>query len=77
MGDGDPEFTKRVADPIKSAFAGVPRGRMTIPQVIRLLNDVADHVEVVGLGITEHLPWDALVIRDMLRKLPLVGNGRA
>jgi hypothetical protein len=38
---------------------------------------VADHVEVVGLGITEHLPWDALIIRDMLRKLPLVGNSRA
>jgi arginase len=42
---------------------------MTVPQV-RLLNDVAEQVEVVGLGITEHLPWDAIVIRDMLRALP-------
>lgn len=58
------------------AFAGVPRGRMTIPQVIRLLNDVANHVEVAGLGITEHLPWDALIIREMLRQLPLIGSDR-
>lgn len=58
------------------AFAGVPRGRMTIAHVIRLLNDVADQVEVVGLGITEHLPWDALIIRDMLRQLPLLGKHR-
>ena len=58
------------------AFSGVARGRMTIPHVIRLLNDVAAQVEVVGLGITEHLPWDALIIRDMLRQLPLLGDDR-
>lgn len=58
------------------AFVGVPRGRMAIPHVIRLLNDVAHQAEVVGLGITEHLPWDALIIRDMLRQLPLIGKGR-
>ncbi|UWU25176.1 arginase family protein (plasmid) [Rhizobium sp. CB3060] len=59
------------------AFEGVPRGRMTIAQVVRLLNDVAREVDVVGLGITEHLPWDAIAIRDMLRALPLIGEGRA
>ncbi|MHC2301411.1 hypothetical protein ACVJBD_005677 [Rhizobium mongolense] len=47
---------------------------MAIPHVIRLLNDVAHQVEVVGLGITEHLPWDALIIRDMRRQLPLIGK---
>ncbi|MEF0941144.1 arginase family protein [Rhizobium sp. BR 362] len=59
------------------AFAGVLRGRMTIAQVVRLLNDVAEQVDVVGLGITEHLPWDAIAVRDMLRALPLIGEGRA
>jgi len=66
-------FTRPGAAP--DAFAGIPQGRMTIPQVIRLLNDVAEQVEVVGLGITEHLPWDAIAIRDMLRALPLIGKG--
>jgi arginase len=66
-------FTMPNAAP--GAFAGIPQGRMTIAQVVRLLNDVAEQVEVVGLGITEHLPWDAIAISDMLRALPLIGRG--
>ena len=66
-------FTRPDAAP--DAFAGIPQGRMTIPQIVRLLNDVAEQVEVVGLGITEHLSWDAIAIRDMLRALPLIGKG--
>src|SRR6516225_5759225 len=54
-------FTRPNAAP--GAFFGVPQGRMTIPQVVRLLNDVAEQAEVVGLGITEHLPWDAIAIK--------------
>jgi arginase len=56
------------------AYPGVPRGRMLPHQVVRLLNDVAGARDVVGLAITEHLPWDTLAMRDMLRRLPLV-NG--
>ncbi|GLS30740.1 arginase [Mesorhizobium albiziae] len=66
-------FTRPDAAP--DAFDGIPQGRMTVPQVVRLLNDVAEQVEVVGLGITEHLPWDAITIRDMLQALPLIGKG--
>jgi len=58
-------FTRPNAAP--GAFVGIPQRRMTIPQVVRLLNDVAEQVEVAGLGIAEHLPWDASTIRDMLR----------
>ena len=65
-------FTRPNAAP--GAFAGIPQGRMTIPQVIRLLNDVAEQVEVVGRGISEHLPWDAIAIKAMLRALPLIGE---
>ena len=65
-------FTRLNAAP--GAFAGVPQGRMTIQQVVRLLNDVAEQVEVVGLGITEHLPWDAIALRAVLRSLPLIGK---
>ena len=55
------------------AFDGTPRGKMTIEQVVRLLTDVSEAVDVVGLGITEHLPWDALALKTMLSKLPLIG----
>jgi arginase len=56
------------------AYSSVPRGRMLPSQVVRLLNDVAGACDVVGLAITEHLPWDTLAMRNMLRQLPLL-NG--
>jgi arginase len=52
----------------------VPAGRMTMAQVVRLLSDVAQEADVVGLGITEHMPWDAIALRDTLAKLPLIGT---
>ncbi|MFP3516941.1 arginase family protein [Pseudomonas sp. SIMBA_077] len=58
----------------KGAFDGVAQGKMTIEQVIRLLSDVAKTVDVVGLGVAEHLPWDSLALKNMLAKLPLLGN---
>lgn len=52
-----------------------PQGKMTINQVTRLLADIAEIADVVGIGIAEHLPWDALALKHMLAKLPLIGNG--
>lgn len=52
----------------------VPAGRMTLAQVVRLLTDVAREAEVVGLGITEHMPWEAMALRDALAALPLIGT---
>lgn len=54
-------------------WAHVPQGKMSIEEVVRLLNDVDKEVDIVGLGIAEHLPWDAIALRQMLRDLPLVG----
>jgi arginase len=56
------------------AYPGVPRGRMRPEQVVRLLSDAGRAAEIVGLAITEHLPWDALAMRAMLRQLPLMGG---
>jgi arginase len=53
-----------------------PQGSMKINQVVRLLADIAEVADVVGLGIAEHLPWDALALRNMLAKLPLIGSGK-
>jgi arginase len=52
----------------------IQAGRMTLPQVVALLADVAKEVDVVGLGITEHTPWDAIALRKALAELPLVGK---
>jgi arginase len=53
-------------------YDGVAMGRMSIAQVSRLLNDVSQHIDVVGMGVTEHLPWDALALKNMLAGLPLL-----
>ncbi|QCI67952.1 arginase family protein [Phreatobacter stygius] len=61
-------------DPSSSVHDGIPRGRMTMDEIVRLFADVSRVVDVVGLGITEHLPWDSLALKTMLSKLPLLGS---
>lgn len=55
-------------------FEGIAQGKMTMDQVVRLLRDVANVVDVVGIGVAEHLPWDALALKNMLASLPLLGE---
>lgn len=64
------------ADPRPGAdsYEGTAKGEMTMPQIVRLLNDVAAVAHVVGLGVTEHMPWDALALKTMLNDLPLIGR---
>jgi arginase len=61
-------------DPSVPSVETYPSGRMTMQQIVRLLVDVSKAVDVVGLGITEHLPWDSLALRNMLAELPLIGT---
>lgn len=49
---------------------------MRMPQVVRLIQDVAKVADVVGLGIAEHLPWDALALKTMLNQLPLLAGAQ-
>lgn len=73
----DPAFFRSLlfARPDAPADAfGIAQGKMTIDQVVRLLGDVAA-VDVVGLGVAEHpASWDALALKNMLAKLPLLGS---
>ena len=55
-------------------LAGVPRGRMASEQVVRLLHDVAAACDMVGLAITEYMPWEAIATRNLLRQLPLLAG---
>jgi hypothetical protein len=52
----------------------VPRGRMAPEHVIRLLHDVAAACDIVGLAITEYMPWKEIATRKLLRRLPLLGG---
>ncbi|TBL71067.1 arginase family protein [Paenibacillus thalictri] len=42
--------------------------------IIRVLQDVAKAHDIAGLGITEHFPWDAYRLQNMLQRLPLLGD---
>lgn len=50
-------------------------GRMKLDEISRLLVDVSNMAEIVGLSITEHLPWDAFNMRKSLAKISIF-NGQ-
>jgi arginase len=53
---------------------GISRGQLEIVEVIKIIKEVESLTTVVGLGITEHLPWDAINLKRMLEQLPLLGS---
>ncbi|MBP7241145.1 arginase family protein [Amaricoccus sp.] len=56
----------------EGAFDGVEQGRMRLEQAVRLLKDVGAAADMVGLAITEHLPWDMLRLKTSLAELPIM-----
>lgn len=56
----------------KGAFDGIEQGRMRLEQAIRLLKEVGAATDMVGLAITEHLPWDMLRLKNGLADLPIM-----
>jgi arginase len=54
------------------AFAGIVQGTMRLEQVARLLKDAGAAADMVGLAVTEHLPWDMLRLRNTLAALPIM-----
>jgi arginase len=56
-------------------FDAIPQGRLDFLQVAALVSEVAAETTVVGLGITEYLPWDAAALQALLHRLPLLGAG--
>ena len=42
---------------------------MKLKEIVRLLTDVSEKAEIVGMSITEHLPWDAFRLRDALSQI--------
>ena len=48
-----------------------PSGTMTLAQIARVIKDVSQQTDVVGLAIAEHLPWDAINMQNFLEELPI------
>lgn len=67
FGEPEPEI-----DPVE-AF---PAGSMSFTVLSRILKDVHKATNVVGLGIAEHLPWDAINLRDLMQGIPIISEQR-
>ncbi|MFS1663809.1 arginase family protein [Streptococcus sp. zg-JUN1979] len=64
-------------------FAELPiydKSRQHLPEatslkgVVNLIQEADKAFNLVGLGITEHLPWDAIILQKMLAELPLISE---
>ena len=66
-------FDMDVLDPseIIAAVGVVPNG-MKIAEVVRVINDIAQEKEIVGLTIAEPMPRTAILLKEMLAQLPLL-----
>lgn len=68
-------------DDFRSIYPGEPHtdpanfpaavGRMTLKQVFDLLTMISTQNDLVGLSIAEHMPWDAINLRNGLANLPI------
>jgi len=54
--------------------AGPEPGGLFAEEIVRLLTDISNRFNVVGLGITEYMPREALLLAEMLRTLPIIGE---
>lgn len=66
-------FDLDVLDPKEIiAAVGVVENGMKIKEVIRVINDIADEKEIVGLTIAEHIPRVEIMMKNILDGLPLI-----
>ena len=66
-------FDMDVLDPTEIiAAVGTIPGGMKISGVVRVINDIAEEKEIVGLTIAEPMPRTAIRIKNMLSQLPLL-----
>ncbi|WP_323877440.1 arginase family protein [Aeromonas caviae] len=56
----------------EGTFDGVAKGKLSMSDIVEAISEVNKVSDIVGIGIAEHLPWDALALKKMLEKLPLL-----
>ena len=61
------------SDEVVLGLGTVPGG-LTRAQVHRVIDDLGQHSDVVGLTVAEFIPRDVLALQGMLRGLPLIGS---
>ncbi|CQR56588.1 arginase family protein [Paenibacillus riograndensis] len=49
-----------------------PAGTMQMPLLLNLIKELSEATDVVGLGITEHMPWDSINLKNLLREIPIL-----
>ncbi|WP_312115726.1 arginase family protein [Brevibacillus reuszeri] len=49
-------------------------GTMRFPQLLHLMKELSEEADVVGLGITEHMPWDAIHLKKLLGGIPILSK---
>lgn len=53
-------------------FGDVAEGKLTIEDVLKLINQATSEAEAVGLTIAELMPWDMVNLKNLLIALPLM-----
>ena len=68
-------FDMDVLDPsdILAAVADGPEGGLKLNDAVRIINDIAKEFELVALTVAEPMPRIAIMLKQMLSKLPLLG----
>lgn len=68
-------FDLDVIDPKEMiAAVGTDPDGMKIDEVVRVINDISNEFDLVGLTIAEPVPRVAIKIKNMLHQLPLLNN---
>lgn len=49
-------------------------GTMQMPGLLNLIKELSEETDVVGLGITEHLPWDSINLKKLLGEIPILNK---
>ncbi|WP_372007154.1 arginase family protein [Paenibacillus chitinolyticus] len=49
-------------------------GTMQMSGLLNLIKELSEETDVVGLGITEHLPWDSINLRKLLGEIPILNK---
>lgn len=66
-------FDMDVLEPTEIVPAvGIVKDGLKIADVVRIINDIARETELSALTVAEPMPRTAILIRDMLRQLPLM-----
>lgn len=70
----DPDFFRSLlfVNPDVESHIDAEHGKTRLRDIEALLKSIAAEAEVVGMSFAEHMPWDALGLKNMLSALPFM-----